>query len=305
MDETNEEAIRAAMLHGKLSLGPSTNLKWEHYLNLFSAMAANMKKKQTLVHEQNIRVDAANARYQTLELQIAEMKREQNALKQEVSELQQEMKESTKLLDTWEAFRKEILPTAMQSVQSAVKVEQKLVADLVEQMRDDPSALAALSDVQSDKPKLSLVFNMAGLSEDVIAKLSGVTGEEFVNPPSFRASIPFFDLTFTDQKDLEYCHFMMGCGQFPFEDHGDQCVVCCCDTAEKLYDLLEEHSDDVDISVLNLNMLESHSITGPRALVLTRPDMKSLLKKNSIDKVNKVVRIVLYLLKLHRDSIKN
>eukprot|EP00012_Vannella_robusta_P011620 CAMPEP_0206192968 /NCGR_PEP_ID=MMETSP0166-20121206/6283_1 /ASSEMBLY_ACC=CAM_ASM_000260 /TAXON_ID=95228 /ORGANISM="Vannella robusta, Strain DIVA3 518/3/11/1/6" /LENGTH=257 /DNA_ID=CAMNT_0053609583 /DNA_START=567 /DNA_END=1337 /DNA_ORIENTATION=- len=257
-----------------------------------------MKKKQIHVQEQRRRVETANARHQALARQIEEIKREQKQLKQEVSELQEDIEASTKLLDTWNAFREEKLPAAMQSVQCAAKLEQQLLANLMGQIREDPSALAALSDAQSKKSTLSLVFNMAGLSEDVITKLSGVSGDEFLNSPNFFSS--YFDIKLDEQKDLEYLRLMMACGQFPYDDHVDQCVVCCCDTAEKLWDLLEEHSGDIDISVLNLVMLESHSITGPRALVLTRPDMKSLWNCDT-EEINKAVRIVLYLLKLHRD----
>jgi len=303
MEQTNKESTRTAMLLGKLTLGSSPNLKWSSYLNILTEMPSTMKKKQALIQEQKNRIDTANARHEALALQIEEMKREQQTLKQEVSDLEESIEESTKILDIWEAFREEKLPTVMQSVQSAAEVEQKLANDLMAQIKKDPSALAALSDDQSENPKLSLVFNMAGLTEDVITKLSSVSGEEFLLLTSLRGSD--YDLGFHEQKDLEYCRTMLDCGQFPYESHKDQCVVCCCETEEELWNLLDEHSDDIDVSVLNLEMLKSHSITGPRALVLTRADMKSPLNCGTETKITKAIRIVLYLQRLHRDSLKN
>jgi len=296
---TDEKSIRLAFECGELPLGCCSHRIWKPLQDILARIPEDMNPSQRQVEEQEKQIAAATARHEELEDKIQLMRQEQKQILQRKKKLEESVAASREAMETWRDFNQKEFPALMTSIQRASDVEQKLSSALSKQMRSDPEELAALSDKEAETSKLSLVFNLFGLSHETIHSLADVTGEEFMDPGFLMGFESYDELNFNTQKDLAYCHQMFTSGNYCLPEHQENCVVCMCDDSEKLWALLEEHEIDINISSLSQEMLASQSINGPRALVLTR---KELTSKLSVDtkQAKEAYKIILYLRRLHK-----
>ena len=136
---------------------------------------------------------------------------------------------------------------------------EKLVADKVEkQVKEDYEDFSEWND-DPDTVKLTLIFNIFGLSPETIEKF----GPE-VNGMIFAEEI--FDLCSTygiddwdTILDLGYIQMMLRTNNLPCRNHFETCTVCCCSTPKDLENLMKEHSLEFDF-----DLLERKNINGPR-----------------------------------------
>ena len=149
-------------------------------------------------------------------------------------------------------------PDVLDYVSIICEVE-KLVADKLEtQVEEDYEDFSEWND-DPDTVKLTLIFNIFGLSPEIIEKL----GPE-VNGTVFDQDI--FDLCSTygidDWEtilDLGYIQMMLNRGNLPCRNHFETCPVCCCSTSKDLENLMKEHNLKFDF-----DLLERKNINGPR-----------------------------------------
>ena len=149
-------------------------------------------------------------------------------------------------------------PDVLDYVSMICEVE-KLVADKVEkQVKEDYEDFSEWND-DPDTVKLTLIFNIFGLSPETIEKF----GPE-VNGMIFAEEI--FDLCSTygiddwdTILDLGYIQMMLRTNNLPCRNHFETCTVCCCSTPKDLENLMKEHSLEFDF-----DLLERKNINGPR-----------------------------------------
>ena len=182
-------------------------------------------------------------------------------------------------------------PDVLDYVSMICDVE-KLVADKVEkQLKEDYEGFFEWND-DPDTVKLTLTFNIFGLSPETIEKF----GPE-VDGAVFDQEI--FDLCSTygiddlgTILDLGYIQMMLRTTNLPCRNHFETCPVCCCSTPKDLENLMKEHNLDFDF-----DLLERKNINGPRFIANTRwvkksgekIDQKLLLKAlRTVKKLHKI-----------------
>jgi len=149
-------------------------------------------------------------------------------------------------------------PDVLDYVSMICEVE-KLVADKVgKQFKKDYEDFSEWNN-DPDTVKLTLIFNIFGLSPEIIEKF----GPE-VNGMVFAEEI--FDLCSTHGiddlatiLDLGYIQMMLRTNNLPCRNHFETCPVCCCSTPKDLENLMREHELDFDF-----DLLERKNINGPR-----------------------------------------
>ena len=298
-----ENGFAEAMQRGQLRFGQSyPDSEWKRLYDILKSIPDTMQQKQEKAHELQRTITQKNAESKEIERQIQTLQRQQCELSQQLKDHEANLQSTNETLQTWHEVRAQKYSDLVRSVHTAAEIEEIQASSLVELAKKNPSALAALTDTQSEYPKLSLLFNMAGLTDETISKLADVSGEEFSSPSNFLPSIPYFELEFQQHKDLEYCHAMVSSGHFPYTEHSKDCVVCCCDTPVKLFYLLEKHSAVIDVTHFTKDFLQVNFLNGPRTLLLTRNDLK---QKTNVKptQLNSMVKVVLYLTQLHTSTI--
>ena len=182
-------------------------------------------------------------------------------------------------------------PDVLDYVSMICDVE-KLVADKVEkQLKEDYEGFSEWND-DPDSVKLTLTFNIFGLSPETIEKLGPeVDGAVFYQE--------LFDLCSTygiddlgTILDLGYIQMMLRTTNLPCRNHFETCPVCCCSTPKDLENLMKEHNLDFDF-----DLLERRNINGPRFIANTlwvkkcgeKIDQKLLLKAfRTVKKLHKI-----------------
>ena len=136
---------------------------------------------------------------------------------------------------------------------------EKFVADKLEkQVKEDYENLSEWNDDPEDV-KLTLIFNIFGLSPEIIEKFGpGVNGTDFDHE--------IFDLCSTygiddldTILDLGYIQMMLRSNNLPCPKHFETCPVCCSSTPKELENLMKEHNLEFDFE-----LLERKNINGPR-----------------------------------------
>ena len=149
-------------------------------------------------------------------------------------------------------------PDVLDYVSMICEVE-KLVADKVEiQFKEDYEGFSEWND-DTDTVKLTLIFNILGVSNEIIEKFGPkVNGTDFAED--------IFDLCSTygiddlaTILDLGYIQMMLRTNNLPCGNHFETCPVCCCSTPTDLKNLMEQHHLEFDF-----DLLEKKNINGPR-----------------------------------------
>ena len=155
-------------------------------------------------------------------------------------------------------------PDVLDYVSMICDVE-KLVADKLEkQVKEDYEDFSEWNG-DPDSVKLTLIFNIFGLSPETIEKF----GPE-VDGAVFDQDI--FDLCSTygiddlgTILDLGYIQMIIRNNNLPCRNHFETCPVCCCSTPKDLEYLMREHNLDFDF-----DLLERKNINGRRFIANTR-----------------------------------
>ena len=183
-------------------------------------------------------------------------------------------------------------PDMLDYVSMICEVE-KLVAEKVEkQVKKDYEDLSEWKD-DPDTVKLTLIFNMFGLSPEIIEKFGPK-----VNGTDFNQDI--FDLCstcgiddFTTILDLGYIQMMLNRGNLPCRKHFESCPVCCCSTPKDLENLMKEHNLEFDF-----DLLERKNINGPRFIGNSRCWVKICGEKIDREQYRKAFQTVYQLHKI-------
>ena len=125
-------------------------------------------------------------------------------------------------------------------------IEQRLVAQLEEEMNKRKTKLSALSDHTNTAPKLSLLLNCMGVQEAAIAATRDLNETAFKRltkrTSDFIERYRSDRVSAEDIKDLLYCGEMMRECDFPFADHYYECVVCLHHTPQELINWIKERA---------------------------------------------------------------
>jgi len=181
-------------------------------------------------------------------------------------------------------------PDVLDYVSMICEVE-KLVADKVEkQVKDDYDVVSEWND-DPDTVKLTLIFNIFGLSPETIEKLGPEVDGAVFDQDIFDLCSTYGIDDWETILDLGYIQMMLNRGNLPCRNHFETCPVCCCSTPKDLENLMKEHNLDFDF-----DLLERKNINGPRFIANTlwvkkcgeKIDQKLLLKAfRSVKKLHK------------------
>ena len=149
-------------------------------------------------------------------------------------------------------------PDVLDYVSMICEAEKSVADKLEKQVKEDYEGFTEWND-DPDTVKLTLIFNIFGLSPEIIEKF----GLE-VNGTDFDQEI--FDLCSTHGiddlatiLDLGYIQMMLRTNNLPCRNHFETCSVCCCSTPKDLENLMKEHNLEFDF-----DLLERKNINGPR-----------------------------------------
>merc|ERR1712110_526385 len=223
-----------------------------------------------------------HARRQDVQSEVDRLQQELVQLNQQHEQLEQRILDHAKLsamkdLSGLLAFALKVQP-----------IEQRLVADLEEEMAKKKPQLAALSDESSSQPKLSLLLNCMSLTEAAIDATRTLDGKTFTRLT--KRTLDFVEryssssVSMEDIKDLLYCGEMMRDVEFPFGDHDLECVVCANHTTQQMINFIRER-DDID---LPLDVLDRKNINGRRVLFCTVSDFPGQNKEQVMEAMDRL-----------------
>jgi len=168
-----------------------------------------------------------------------------------------------------------------------IPIEQELVGQLEAELRKKNCQLAALSDMESTQPKLSLLLNCMGMEQAAIAATAHLDSKIFkiqtklsgLLLPSCRSKISAMAF-----KDLLYCGEMLREAPFPFSTHVEACTVCQQQSPAQLIEFIEG-LDGVD---LPSDILEQDRINGKCILFCNSDDFPNLPQKEVMEAINRL-----------------
>ena len=136
---------------------------------------------------------------------------------------------------------------------------EKFVADKVgKQVKEDYEDFSEWNN-DVDSVKLSLIFNIFGLSPETIQKLGPEVNGTYFDQDLFDLC-PTYGIDDWDTiLDLGYIQMMLRSSNLPCTNHFETCPVCCCSTPKDLENLMKEHNLEFDFT-----LLERKNINGPR-----------------------------------------
>ena len=167
-------------------------------------------------------------------------------------------------------------------VQSAAEVERRLILALEDQLRKDPEGLFDLNEEGS--PKLGLLLNCFGADARTIKVLQNIAAKDLILRRERDVKSMVSALPKDQQIVVLYTRERLEKGAFPYSDH--ECVVCKCETAEEMANLLSEN----ELSKVTADIIRGTGASGRGALLflsaqdlqLGNADLKALLKVRGI-----------------------
>ena len=182
-------------------------------------------------------------------------------------------------------------PDVLDYVSMICEVE-KLVADkVVKQVKDDYDVVSEWND-DPDTVKLTLIFNIFGLSPETIEKLGPEVDGAVFDQDIFDLCSTYGIDDWDTILDLGYIQMIWRSNNLPCRKHFETCPICCCSTPKDLENLMKEHNLDFDF-----DLLERKNINGPRFIANTlwvkkcgeKVDQKLLLKAfRTMKKLHKI-----------------
>ena len=210
------------------------------------------------------------------------------------------MEENEKLERNYEGYQqfKEDIPSILETVQSIAKAETQILEEL-QQVFDDGKELelAPLSE-DSETLKLSLVFNIAGLSANTIRKLSHLSGKDFIDL-DIEKEFVFDDFeSFGEYKNIFYCQ-MMFIHRLSLDIHHHKALCrLCCKSESSLENLfLDFELEDEYIYI------KDKAISGCHLLTLSENDLTSSYFNLSTEQAKTFIEAIEPLKNLHHLAI--
>jgi hypothetical protein len=259
----NEETIKKSFERGEIPLGFHDKLLWARTANLFNELPTTIKCEEVRLKKLVKEERAAKQR-------LYEIEEKRRQILQDISDSQSQQKEIEAKLEPYQ----QIIASGYGNVaQFLAQPEAELAMATKTQFENDFNDFAALDDDATSAPKLSLVFNTFGLNENVIAKIGGFDGFEFLGSNIVVLCNQVGITDFSEVKQLVYIQNMARSGVYLAGQHAEQCPVCIATDANDFKHLLEEHAafnEDVKVSALQLVKLE---INGSAFLAMTPQDL--------------------------------
>eukprot|EP00339_Tiarina_fusa_P023355 CAMPEP_0117024486 /NCGR_PEP_ID=MMETSP0472-20121206/18182_1 /TAXON_ID=693140 ORGANISM="Tiarina fusus, Strain LIS" /NCGR_SAMPLE_ID=MMETSP0472 /ASSEMBLY_ACC=CAM_ASM_000603 /LENGTH=363 /DNA_ID=CAMNT_0004730935 /DNA_START=22 /DNA_END=1113 /DNA_ORIENTATION=- len=286
--QVTEAEIIQGMTEGRIPLGFSSQPLWPKAHDQFCQLPDKMRDK---------------------EKQLQEAKEEETFLTEQIKNLQEKLKNVSQTriclqsqITPWEKFREEKLTSFIETTAVYAAAEEKLNHSLdIHLENSSVDELIALDDSElmtfrniPQPPKISILFNGAGLSHRSIKKLSSVGGEEF---SEYEASelAQDYDLSFQEKLMVTELKIMFLENRVPagIADHKEKCALCSAVTPQEVAYFLQEHEKEFDF-----NLLEKYDIDGRMFLGLTSRDVRKYFADSSISAKN-LISAVSYAKKQH------
>ena len=148
---------------------------------------------------------------------------------------------------------------------SMISEVEKLVADKLEkQVKEDYEDFSEWND-DPDTVKLTLIFNIFGLSPETIEKFGPEVDGSVFDQDIFDLCSNYCIDDLGTILDLGYIQMMLRSNNLPCRNHFETCPVCCSSTPMDLENLMKEHNLDFDF-----DLLRRKNINGPRFIGNTR-----------------------------------
>lgn len=280
LQKMSDEAITQELMTGRLASGFSYQLHWANIVTC-------VEKHQAVRSQSNEPIAVWRQEQATIDAQRLAVQRELQRLQQQLlqlhqkyEELEEHIQEHAKALATADLF------SLLQFARRVQPIEQRLVAELEEEMREERVQLAALSDKSSSQPKLSLLLNCMGVSEAAIAATGDLDSTAFkrlTKRHDFVERYRLSGVSAEDIMDLLWCGEMMRDSDFPFEDHIHDCAVCANHSAQQLINFIRERGIALPVEVLT-----SKNINGKRILYCAPSDFPRQEKLQWMDAVDRL-----------------
>merc|ERR1719282_1848284 len=283
LGDMNDEAITQDLVAGKLACGFSSQLVWADIVKRVQEHeTARVQENQPTVSWRREQA-TLDARRQQVQVQLAQLQQNLQELNQQYDTLEQRIQEHAA------APRKRDLSSLLAFAERVQPIEQRLVAQLEEEMNKKKPQLSALSDhTGGTAPKLSLLLNCMGVQEAAIAATRDLNNTAFKRLtkriPDFTDRYRSDSVSAEDIKDLLYCGEMMRECDFPFGDHDVECVVCINHTAQQLANFIKERHD-IDLPA---EVLAHQNINGRRVLYAVASDFPEQSKRQVMEALDRL-----------------
>lgn len=240
--------------------------------------------------------------------EVLAMKKELDEIEERKKHLQQNMKESLleinqlKKLKPFDKYKFEFYDPIRDHVQSRMEIENEIVINIENQFKNEIEDFTSLNDHKNpSKPKLTLILNACGISNETLKKLNGnLDGLEFIgcniNDLCSSCDINQFQI----KKDLEYIQSMFMDHVLPDKNHDSVCSVCSAKNSRDLIKLLKRKKKKFDHQILKKN-----HINGRRFLCITLNDLRNEFGITDRDIVKDYFAAINSLRKLHKSAISD
>merc|ERR1711879_28126 len=240
------------------------------------------------------------------EERVAIGQKEEKRIAEKIKKLQVKLKKLSKEnkslqseIAPWEDFRDKQLTSLVNKSGSFAAVERKLNQSLnAHFVNSSVEDLISLDQAKMEKadspPKLSMIFNCAGLSPESIKKLCYVDGTEF-SQSEISELVNSHQLPFHEKLKLKELQIMFEEGRVPADiaDHEENCALCSAATPEEVKYLLEEHG-----KVFDLLSLEKYEMSGKMFLALTPKDIREYFLASKLSP-KQLIATMAYIKKQH------
>lgn len=248
--EDSKTLVKTAFECGEIPIGLSPNFKWKKPVKKLKNLVCSMEKNKEKALELEETIE-------TTKLEIKRLEELLNLLESHYFQLQDDNR-------IWE-HEKDNIYNVIDFGNVVQEVEYSLVCSVENQMEKNFEEFSALSDIHTEKPKLSLVFNAVGLSSEFIKKNENLNGLEF-----FSSSYsPSYDFNLFERLDVIYLKHMQTKNLIPYSKH--DCALCSCNTTQELLLLLKKRK--LNAQETFLDFLNEQQINGPRILMLSPHDL--------------------------------
>jgi len=281
----NEREIKEQMTDGRIPIGFPNRALWSAAHEELNELPNKMKEKEERVAIGQKEEKRIAEKIQKLQVKLKKLSEENKSLQSEIA--------------PWEDFRDKQLTPLMKKSGSFATVERKLNQSLnahfVNSSVEDLISLdQAKKEMADSPPKLSIVFNCAGLSPESIKKLCYVDGTEF-SQSEISELVNSHQLPFQEKLKLKELQIMFEEGRVPADiaDHEENCALCSAATPEEVKYLLEEHG-----KVFDFLSLEKYEMSGKMFLALTPKDIREYFLASKLSP-KQLIATMAYIKKQH------
>jgi len=261
INNANEGEIIQRMTDGSIPMGFPSHSLWSRAHDTLCKLPESMREKEQKLAAAQEEEIALAKQIEKLQAKLAEVSQTRSHLQTEIA--------------PWESFRKTKLAPMIEKSAAFAVVEEKLNKSVDLHFHNSSvDEMLALDDGSNEEPprppKISILFNCAGLSHQAIKNLSAVNGEEFAESEAGEM-VNAYELSFGEKLKLKELKIMFWEDRVPagIRDHEDKCALCSASTPKEVEYFLVEHEKEFDF-----DLLEKYEITGRMFLALTAQDIR-------------------------------